>query len=142
MTETQQADDFNPNDFMDAPITQDEAEGRKPLIPEGLYRNARIESVVPEKPFESDAAKGVMVVYKVAFVTEDYPAPIVLNIKKKGDFNGKGTYYKVLLKAMFDEAQVGKTPRDWVNEQVDLMCSIKEFNGKDCNNWNFLKCKG
>lgn len=142
MTETENQEtvaDFDITQAQNHTISDQEAAGGKPLYPEDKYRNCRIESVKILPPYPRDAEKGVKWVYEVQFVTEDYESPIYVWMKYKDRNSKKSAFFKLNAAIWPVEAdRVGKNPvTDWVNEEVNIMCGVDDFNGNAYNEWSF-----
>jgi len=112
---------FDPDSILASTITQDEAEGKKPLTPEGTHNNCLIESLTPYEPHEKQAEKGVEARLYVKFVSSETDIDLSTYMNYKRPLHSKATYSK-LLRAVWPDPQECSTKQmqDLVGEHVNV----------------------
>jgi len=112
---------FDPDAILSQSITQDEAEGRKPLTPEGTYNNCVIESITPYEPHEKQLEKGVEARLYIKFVCPDSDVDLGTYMNYKRPLHAKATYSKLLRAVWSDPKEcASKQMDDLVGEHVNV----------------------
>ncbi len=117
MTQT----DFDPTAILNDPLSHEEADGKRPLTPEGSYPDAMITSVEPFEPNEQQQEKGVQARLLIKFECDASDVDLATWMNYKRPLHPKATYAK-LVKAVWPDKSVaeGKAPNDLHGENINI----------------------
>jgi|TARA_R100000482_G_C5101853_1_gene136036 hypothetical protein len=119
--------EFDVDSILNATVSSEEFEGKKPLAAEGTYPGCLIKSVDAYEPNEFGKAKGVKARLRFKFECPSKDIELSHYINYKDVNHARSTYMK-LVKALWPnkEDAVSKTTRDMIGQTVDIFVSHEE----------------
>lgn len=113
--------EFDPDALLNATVSADEFDGKKPRTPEGSYPDCTIMDVRAFEPHERAKEKGIQARFLVKFECDAYDGDLATYINFKQPLSPKSTYMKLMKAIWPDKSEaVTKTVRDLVGEKVNV----------------------
>ena len=134
--------EFDATAILSTPLSESGAQGKKPLLPEGMLNNCLIKEMDSFEPSDEKRAAGVKVVVKILMETPDHPDLVsgYINISDPANPHPSSNLFQ-LVNAIWPNLKdrVGKTVDDWVGEVVNIMVvhGTNTFTGEPCAKLNY-----